>query len=194
MINLLFSKKCIICKRKGAYICDECKITPIYEKPKSNVFCLYKYDGVLRQRFIGCKFNGQKHYMKAFSKMMAQDIEKFINLNEIDIITYVPISFLRMHKRGFNQAELLCDEICKKAGKKPQVLLRKKESQKQSKLKSKERQSNVLDKFVLKKDIKGKKILIIDDVYTTGASVNEIERTLYLGGADKVFAYILFKT
>lgn len=194
MINFLFVKKCILCGKNGYDICEECleKSQKYSVKNYKNEHPLYYYKDDLREAFIQYKFRGKKSYAKGLAKLFLQKID--INLNDFDIITYVPVSKGRMHERGFNQTELLCHEICKEYGLKPLSILKTKGGKRQSTLSKEERETNVLNKFSCKKDILNKNILVIDDVYTTGSTIKEVISVLNKAGAKSVTAYVLFKS
>ena len=120
-------------------------------------------------------------------------MDKIENINEYDIITYIPISKKRMRERGYNQSYLICKEICKKFNKKPVNILKKYNSEKQAQLSKEQRIDNIKGKFELIYNVENKKVLIIDDVYTTGSTMNEAIKETQKGNPSKISAYILFK-
>ncbi|MFI3225984.1 MAG: phosphoribosyltransferase family protein [Clostridia bacterium] len=197
IIDVLFAKRCIICRKKGHDICEEClkKSQEFFiKKPnKDGVIYAYKYKKSLRDAFISYKFYGKKGNARGLSTLFLEKL-KYIDIQNFDIITYVPISKKRMHKRGFNQCELLCDEFCKFFDIKAEKILIKKNTREQSKLSGNDRKVNIIDTFVLKKDVENKRILVIDDVYTTGATMNEVIRTINLGNPSSVTGCVLFKS
>lgn len=194
MINFLFVKKCIICSKTGYDICENCLEKSLEKSVKNveNVHTLYYYKDELRETFIKYKFRGKKSYAKGLAKLFLQKLD--VNLNDFDIITFVPISKIRIRERGFNQSELLCRCVCREFKIKPLSVLEAKNGKRQSTLTKDERKMNVLDKFSCKIDVSNKKILVIDDVYTTGSTINEIIKVLENANAKSVTAYVLFKT
>lgn len=197
IIDLIFAKKCIICSKKHNDICNECLKNAqkfyIHEKLSDGVICAYEYKEPLRKAFLRYKFNGKKSYVYGLSKLFLEKL-KDVNLLEFDIITYIPISKNRMRERGFNQCKLICEEICKDLSCKPENILSKKNAKKQSSLSASERKVNIIDTFTLKKDVSGKRILVIDDVYTTGATINEAILEIKKGNPLSVTACVLFKS
>lgn len=110
----------------------------------------------------------------------------FLDLSEYDLIVAVPLSKERLRKRGFNQSFLLGWGLL---GKRPNhnILTRVKDTHPQTKLNQKERWKNVKDAFKLSTtQLKAQKVLIIDDVMTTGATLNEVAKVLKEGGVKKI--------
>jgi len=109
-----------------------------------------------------------------------------------DLIIPVPLCEKRAKERGYNQAELLAHVVSKKVNLEMnnKILLRIKQTPTQVNLSHYERNQNMIDAFKVnnKKVIKGKTILLIDDVYTTGATIQECAKTLIIAGAKKVYA------
>ena len=106
-----------------------------------------------------------------------------------DLITWVPVSARRRRKRGYDQAELLARSVCAELGYKPVCLLKQlRANPAQSGLRGEQRRANVLGAYGVcgKTDIHGKRILLIDDVFTTGATAEECARVLKTAGASSV--------
>ena len=110
-------------------------------------------------------------------------------LRKYDIITTVPISKKRQKKRGYNQTELIAKELCKILSKRlnKNIIYKIKDNTPQSMLNKKQREENIKGVYTVKniKSILNKKILIIDDIYTTGNTVNECARVLVNKGIKK---------
>jgi ComF family protein len=115
-----------------------------------------------------------------------------------DAILPVPIHPKRLRWRGFNQAVILGREVGRQwqVPVDPFVLLRSRETSVQTELTEEERRQNVRRAFSVhpEKSIKGKNFLLVDDVYTSGATVNECSRTLLHAGAKKVYVLTLART
>lgn len=118
----------------------------------------------------------------------------FKDLTQVIVIP-VPLHKKRLNWRGFNQAELIAEEISKHFNLPIQKdLIRIKENKIQAKLKEKERYENVKGCFSWAGgNLKGKKIILIDDVLTTGATLNECARILKSAGADEVWGIVVAK-
>lgn len=113
------------------------------------------------------------------------------------ILAPVPLHWYRKNWRGFNQTELLGEKIARKLKMKfsPDLLIRTRQTRPQTKLKEKERKVNVCGAFSVNKNskfkIRNSKILLFDDVWTTGATMQECAEVLKRAGAKKVFGLTL---
>lgn len=122
-------------------------------------------------------------------------IDNSLEIGNLDfVITFVPLHWRRQAQRGYNQAEILAKIVGKKSGLDVCNLLTKKRSTKrQAELTGSNRRANLSDVFIMKSnvDIKNKKIVIIDDVTTTGSTLNECARVLRLAGAKEVWGLVV---
>lgn len=124
-----------------------------------------------------------------------QTLNKYEKDFEGKILIPIPLSRKKLKNRGFNQAE----EIAKKLSEKLKIpiltngLIKTKENLPQMELSGKERQENIKGAFevIKKEEIQGKKILLVDDVYTTGATMEEAARVLKEAGAKEVFGVVI---
>ncbi|MCI8273702.1 MAG: ComF family protein [Clostridia bacterium] len=123
------------------------------------------------------------------SKFLENQRKSFENLKKYDIIIIVPISDKRKKERGYNQSELLAKEISKilLIEYSKQIIYKIKDTQPQSVLNKRQRQENVKGVYEAKniEKVRNKKILIIDDIYTTGNTVNECAKVLVQKGIDR---------
>ena len=130
---------------------------------------------------------------KYFANFMAEEFERNKNeIGEIDFLIPVPLHEEKEKERGFNQSKLLADELSKMIGI-PVLdgnLIRVKNTKTQTELSYKERQENLEKAFkVLNwREIKGKRIVLIDDVLTTGSTLNHCAHALLNSGAAAVYA------
>lgn len=139
------------------------------------------------------KYKGYKTDGVILGKYMADCLNR-CNCKEIlksDVIVPVPISRKKEKKRGFNQTEILADELSAEIGVTccKDMLKRVKNTVPQSKLTGMERKYNVMNVFKVndKYSIDGKNVLLVDDIFTTGSTIEECARTLMYSGADKVY-------
>lgn len=136
------------------------------------------------------KFQEKPYLYKSFTTFFNKYQKNYLNLNFYDIIIPVPISKKRFKKRGYNQSFLIAKEIAKNFTIKLEedVLIKTQNNIAQSTLNKKEREQNVKNayKIINMEKIKNKNILLIDDIFTTGATVNECSKILKLGQAKKV--------
>lgn len=177
---------CPVCGRKTfrPEICMECKNKPPLFKKAVSAF-LYE-DGVT---VLVSKFKNGRPYLKEF---FADKIaERMTCFPKTDCITYVPLAKKSLYRRGYNQGRLLAKALSKRINI-PVVygaINREKERHAQKGLARKQRIENVKGAFkVIKRDkIKGKNVLLVDDILTTGSTVNEISRILLKAGAKNVY-------
>lgn len=159
------------------------------------LYCNYSYEGIIRSKILDYKFKHKKYLSKTFAEGMIYRFKK-IKPN-FDLIVPVPVHRTRKMERGYNQSELIAKILAKEVGIEcnAKVLKKIKRNLKQSKLNKEQRISNVKNIFEIRRsnEIKGKTVLLIDDIYTTGATANECSRVLKKAGATKVIVYTVAK-
>ena len=160
-------------------------------------FYMFKYDGIIRDILLNYKFKEQTYLYRSFMIFFNKKYKKFSHFDFYDIIIPVPISKKRMKTRGYNQSLLIAKEISKITNIKMEdnILIKQKNNTKQSTLNKIYREQNVIDAYKLleKGKIENKNILLIDDIYTTGATVNECSKMLKLAGARKIDVFTIAK-
>lgn len=170
---------------KGDYaLCMHCKdIERHFNKARS----VYVYDENFAPIILKTKFGRAKTPAIALGKMLADYFATSDVLG--DVVTFVPMPASRQKERGYNQAE----EICRQFSLLTQIpmvdaLVKQETSTKQAKLSFNERQQNIVGTFSIKDKnlVKGKCVLLIDDVITTGATTSECAKVLYQAGAKQV--------
>ncbi len=208
--NILFPKKCVSCNQADLWICQKClDKVPIRQLPE---FEKIRYQDYIDKIYITSYYNDNniKKIIDLFKFKWQENLEKpltylilkFISKNKLStlisnsILIPIPLHKRRYLERGFNQSELLAGGLSKKYNTPICTdLIRKKYTKHQTLLNLDKRQKNIVDAFVLKnnKSILGRNILLVDDVITTGASLNEAARILRQAGAKKVNALVLAK-
>lgn len=154
---------------------------------------IFKYTDIIRDTIIKYKFNEKSYLYKTFSYLILNN-EKIIKyINKYDYIICVPIHKKRKKSRGYNQSELIIKDVCKNNKNikmENDILIKIKNVKPQSSLDKKARVTNIKNAYILnmknKEKILDKKILIFDDIYTTGSTANECARVLKTYGAKKV--------
>ncbi len=194
IFNTIFPPVCGICgKLSDEYICCKCfnAIEPLkyncIDKYTNKYFnehlWIFKYKDKIRDLIVDYKFNDKSYLYRTFLEIIIRD-SKIINyIMNSDVVMPVPIHRRRYKKRGYNQCSLIANGICKKVTKvefKNDILVKVKNTIPQSKLNREERQDNIKGAFDLYNayELENKNILLIDDVYTTGNTINECARTL----------------
>ncbi|MDI6605736.1 MAG: ComF family protein [Candidatus Omnitrophota bacterium] len=182
---------------KGAFaknICPQCQKTRLHF---DRAFAPCVYEGVIRELIHEFKYNGKDYLGRPLSRLMSDFIKEYeLPMNEIDYIIPVPLHKARLREREFNQAEILSEFIAGEFKKEllRDVLLRHRHTRTQTELKINQRLYNVRESFSIaaQDKIKGKNLLLIDDVLTSGATSSEAAYSLKKnGGAGIVFVLTL---
>jgi competence protein ComFC len=130
--------------------------------------------------------------MKSYIVEIMLDKLSIENIN-FDYILYVPLHKKRERKRGFNQSKIIANQLGKELGIEVlDILERSKNTRRLFELDEKERQQELKNVFKISKDIENytnKNILLIDDIFTTGSTVNEISKLLKLNGINEVYIF-----
>ena len=135
------------------------------------------------------KYFGRREYGRFYAKAMCLYAGKELERWKPDIIVPVPLHWKKQRMRGFNQAAFLAEEISKLTGIPADAALVKKtkKTRSQKKLDAAQRRKNLKEAFQVSKEVKGKKILVVDDVYTTGSTMDAMASCLLEKGACKVW-------
>ncbi|UCZ52699.1 ComF family protein [Bacillus shivajii] len=167
-------------------ICTDCirwKTVAPWDQYPFQHRALYEYNGFLQEVLARFKYRGDAEIAKLFSEKIKALVK---SLGRFDLVTVIPLSAGREWERGFNQAELLAMELP------VQKTLRRvgEPKRKQSKSSREERIAALSGTFEINGETKvsGKKVVIIDDIYTTGATVRSAASCLYKAGAKHVSA------
>ncbi len=193
-LSLIYPLSCCTCGKKmieNKGLCDDC-FSKIERNKRGTAAC--RYEGILKKAIHQFKYKGVLPLVDRFSQLMCRFIDDNIEMSRIDTIVPVPLNRSRLRERGFNQSRLLSLALSKKYGVPvSSCLVKRKATRPQSGLRRAERQNNLKRAFAVKhpKRIKEKNILIIDDVYTTGATVSEASKTLKRAGAKSVMVAAL---
>lgn len=190
-----FCPRCGVSVNEGEEgVCFNCKsINYNFNKARA----VFDYTGDVARAIHKLKYNGLKDLAKPLAGFMC-DAFVLADLNA-DIVCSAPLFETRMKERGFNQSELLAKELADKF-KIPYVELcvKVKENPSQTTLDFKSRRENVKDVYAVNKDykklVKDKTILVVDDIFTTGATTDEIAKVLKLAGAKEVNVFTLAHT
>ncbi|MBR3250053.1 MAG: ComF family protein [Clostridia bacterium] len=211
ILDLIYPPVCGVCgKIDKNSLCKKCEIQlrkqavygiDHYSQDSDQIIdehlYIFMYGGVIRQIFLNYKFNEKAYLYKTFTNFLLKN-EKFVEIiKSYDIIIPVPLSKERRKKRGYNQSGLIAKEISKKLNIPiNQTSLKKvKNIVAQSTLNKEQREKNIQGAYILKnaKSLKSKKVLIIDDIYTTGSTINECSKILYEVGTNKIGALTIAK-
>ncbi len=173
-------------------ICGKClQKRPVYKKTFSPLI----YEGFIRDVIIKAKFEGKFFYYTRLLELVYSYFEKEMEelKNSAKVIVPIPLSKERLIERGYNQSMIIAKFLSKKL-KLPILydkLIRVKNTKPQSKLGEKDRIENIKGAFLLKKTDKTDKIVLVDDIITSGATINEAALALKKGGVNEIQVFSL---
>ena len=205
ILNLVYPPVCGFCGNICKdYICKKCSIKiekheiknknilKVKNKQKyfDEICSIFKYEEIIRDILIKYKFQNKAYLYKTFSKIILNNKKICGFLKKYDIIIPVPVHKKRKHQRGYNQTQLIAKNVAKILNIKfrNNILVKNVNTKPQSELTKKDRETNIKNVFGIKdiRKIKNMNILIFDDIYTTGSTVNECSKILKEAGAKKV--------
>ena len=206
LLDLLFPPKCAFCKGvlwdKEHEICEKCKKTLPYV-PDARVIrkgdygrcaVTFYYEDMVKTGIHGLKFDGRQHCAAHFARYMAQTVAEHLG-GEFDAVTFVPVSEKRLRERGYDQGRLLAEELAKIWSVEAVPTLKKiRHTRPQSTISvPEERRANVLGAYAPLQgaEIAGKRLLLVDDVLTTGSTMSACASVLRRSGAASVVCAVL---
>ncbi len=205
LLDLFFPPRCAFCGRIGTHgVCPACeKALPRTELPLregagyGRCAVPLKYEGKVREALLRFKFHGAQGAAEGFGTLLAQCAAEELG-GAFDLVTWAPVSDKRRRSRGYDQSELLARAAARCWGTQPAPLLRKRvDNPPQSGLDAASRRGNVIGVYECSdaKAAKNARILLIDDILTTGSTLSECARVLCdAGAADVVCACLASAT
>lgn len=213
LINVIFPAKCIFCRRLLSYDADDCICGDCYAKLpftgevmmalphiKGESGCdgaisVLQYTGVVKESLIRFKFNNKPYYYRTYSRLVADKLKRMNLAEQFDMVLSVPLHRRREFSRGYNQSLLISRALSRQlnvpdcSG----LLKRLRNTDTQSLLDRQARLRNVRGAFIVEKPekVKGKSILLIDDILTTGSTLDECGKALKHAGAFRVIAAVV---
>lgn len=200
LMKLLYPPKCVLCRKllekDETDFCRGCRKTVSRWLPHRHSIrfvedytAVWYYEDHVRESLLRYKFSNARSYAGAYGRMVAMQVSQVFP--ELDVVTWVPIGPGRKRKRGYDQCELLAQAVGQELELPVLRLLRKRrDNRAQSSLTdAAQRRANVLGVYetVAADEIAGKRILLLDDIITTGATVSEAARMLQQAGAKEVY-------
>lgn len=191
--------KCVYCGREipdGQSVCENCTVAEAAQLPDDDmaggVLHAFCYGGVVRKLLHRLKYDDMPRLAEYAAQRLLEAYQR--HAPDIDIVCYVPIHAKRLARRGYDQSALMAAAFCREA-RLPfsDELLRVRDTLPQFDLNGEERLKNMNGAFRLREgaDMAGKRVLLIDDVYTTGATVRECAACLT--GAKRVLPFVFAK-
>lgn len=217
--DYIFPVYCLGCEKEGVWLCDMCLkridrggifCCPVCHADTSGGKCCercqdksilysqisivpYLEDSLMGNLIAALKYQYAEDVKSAIKKTIEQFMDSHQSIFEsVDYVVPIPLHKKRFAERGYNQAELIADIVADKLGiPMKKVLLRKRATKQQAKLKRDERLSNLKNAFELVEgeEVAGKKILLVDDVYTTGSTMGECAKVIKNNGCHTVVGF-----
>ncbi len=187
---------CMKCGKKllnpsDEYCLDCTKINHSFDRNRS----LYVYDGPIREAMYRFKYSNRRVYARVFTEEIRVELGSFFREIEeegkIDAVVPIPMSRKSVRKRGYNQAEALSHCISKEFGipERRDLIVRDKDTKKMKTLDPVERRLNLINAFKCRDfGVKLKKILLVDDIYTTGATLDSVAMEFKEHGVSEVYS------
>lgn len=206
---------------KGGFVCDNCLAKPHrIRQPRcfkcgkemdqeGREYCLdcskgkhsfdrgisvFRYDDIMRQSVAAFKFHNKREYAAFYGMELARALEPFLEKWRPKVCIPVPIHRKKRKRRGFNQAELLAEEIGRlcEIPVYSDLVERVKETSPQKELGRKKRKNNLKNAFKIKEyDVELDRVLLVDDIYTTGSTIDAISEILRAAGAKEIYFAVL---
>ena len=196
----LFPDKCILCQRvlecEETDLCRCCRVNapqcPVSRIKYPHIdqwTALWYYEGNVRHSLLRYKFHNRRNYAAAYGRLLGMRLMELDRL-EFDVLTWIPISSKRLRKRGFDQVELIARKMGQELEITPVPTLKKiRHNRQQSRIVgTAQRRANVLGAYAVvdAAAVAGKRVLLLDDILTTGATAGECARMLLSAGATEV--------
>ena len=220
--DFIFPKKCVGCGEEGFWLCKECfgkivqvkalfcpycyKLTPLGQYCSrcrryynlTGVIIAAHYENPLKEAIHKFKYDRIRELAEPLAELLIERLQLGFPRGDL-VLVPIPLTKRRQLERGFNQAKILAKKV---AGEfeidlVDNVLIRIKERPAQVKLKGRERRENVKGIFAVRGDIgqiKNKTVLLVDDVFTTGATLNEAAKVLRQAGARNIWGLVIAKS
>ena len=197
--EFLFPRKCLLCQgilpRQESDLCGECRRETAQFAQRGTMqdldgwTALWYYDGPVRDSLLRYKFNGKRHYASGYGRLLAMQVSRI--LPTLDLITWVSVSPKRKRERGYDQSELLAQVLSRELNLPAGPTLRK--------VRNNPAQSGISDPGLRRKNVEnvyqalengnltGKRVLLVDDIVTTGATSRECAKVLRRAGAKEIY-------
>lgn len=191
LVHRIKSPYCMKCgkqlKNDDDMYCNDCRVnTHSYNEGRA----LFLYDDAMKKSMYRFKYNGRYEYADYYAGQLGIAYEDYFKHIKPQALIPIPIHKTRLKKRGYNQASLIAASLGKRLNI-PVIdnwLIRTDETQKQKNLNSYERQNNLKKAFkTTRNDVKLSTAVLIDDIYTTGATIDAAAACLRKAGVDKIY-------
>ena len=203
ILDFFYPPRCAFCRAllrtgTGLWVCPSClEKLPRLTKDEQRrdvrhtelVLAPLRYEGVVRESLLRYKFGGLTAYAAVYAEFLAKCIDE--NGISCDSITWVPLSRRRLRQRGYDQARLIAEELAKRLGLPcERLLVKRRHTRPQSGISDREkRKANAAGAYAIlnAERVEGKRVLLVDDIVTTGATLASCAGVLADAGCTAVF-------
>ena len=191
LVHKIVPPYCMTCgkqiRNEDEILCPDCRDTyHYYDEGRA----MYLYDDAMKRSIYRFKYGGRCEYAKFYGEQLSFKFKEYLDHIAPDVLIPIPIHKKRLKKRGYNQAELIAAELSNRL-KIPlcsNLLIRTDETLRQKDLNASERQNNLKKAFkTTRNDVKLSTAVLIDDIYTTGATIDAAAAALKGIGVGKVY-------
>lgn len=181
--------RCFRCSKPLEYweqeYCKDCRTLHHFDQGIG----VFTYGSLLRESLYKLKYGNRQEYGMFYGQFAARYAKRQLEDWNIEIVIPIPLHRKKLARRGYNQAELIASALCKELGLEmdTKTLVRKVHTKPQKDLDHKERKKNMEHAFAVKRRIPWRSILLVDDIYTTGATMDAAAKVLKNAGAEKVY-------
>ncbi|MBI4250639.1 ComF family protein [Candidatus Uhrbacteria bacterium] len=206
LLDIFFPRFCLGCRTHGVWVCQACEGTlPRYRPQSSHAMqyskslsffrAAYSYDHWLTQSIVRtCKYEGVRGLADTMASALVREYQYIPSDGDEVVIIPVPLHERKQSERGFNQAELIALKVASILGKEvcATAVRRIRDTCTQVKLSREQRRSNVKGVFVCDEPhrITGKRVVLVDDISTTGSTLSEIAGVLWSAGVTDVIGLV----
>jgi competence protein ComFC len=195
ILAYLIGSTCPSCGRSSASICNSCtkKITDAYfrnqykNQPEyhGTVLVAFEYNSAIRKMILNFKYRNQRSSLRFIGDALVQRVrvEQSRTLQKIDLVTWAPTTSKRIVERGYDHAELIAKYVAKQLSVPCRKVLVRLSDRPQT---GKSRNARLVGPTFLARNLKAEHLLLVDDVVTTGATLNSASHALYQAGAGLV--------
>ncbi|MCA9332574.1 ComF family protein [Candidatus Saccharibacteria bacterium] len=211
ILNILAPNECIVCQEEGTTICEQCSEQAIFPVPSrcyrckkltndfavckkcknssklSNVWVRSEYSNVSKQLIYKMKFDSNRQTAHDIARL---DIEVLPYFPKDVIVCPIPTATMRVRQRGYDHTMEIAKEISKITGLHKANLLVRVGKSRQVGARKEARINQLKDSFIVTKDVKNRKVILVDDVVTTGGTLESAASELKRFGASRVYAVV----
>ena len=207
VLDLVWPRRCEVCgrpcDRPRRYVCADCLNRIPFVRPEDGVYEIddaasaVRFECETRELVHGFKFKRRLWLRDDFVDWMEAAAGARFDVAAVDLVVPMPAKVRHRIDRGYNQCEVLASELARRIGRKCRRLVKRQgKFETQSSLTEEERIENVKGTFAVRRPelVRGRTILLVDDIMTTGATLGECARTLKAAGASRVWSVTLARS